>query len=72
MSNNLDDGCQVVWIHKPSFLSLSRDNQRVIWRFDVYPSIDAGLESSKVYVPKLVKTRIDLYADASTYLILVI
>lgn len=49
--SGLDNGCQVdvLW---PGYLHSSVGNQRVIWRSgvcpDVYPDIDAGLESSKV------------------------
>lgn len=38
----------------------------------VYLGIDTGLGSSKVSVPRLVRTRIGLFAHASTYSILVI
>lgn len=44
-----------------------RCSQRVIWKFDVSPGIDAGLKSSDVEVPRLVKTRIALFPHTSTY-----
>lgn len=46
-------------------------SQRVIWRFGIYPGIDAGLESSKVQVPRLGKARIESFPHTSTYLILI-
>ena len=38
-------GNPAVW---PFFPSFSKGNQRASWRFDVYPGIDIGLETSKV------------------------
>lgn len=38
---------RVVWIRERSVLSPSGTNQRVIWKFDLYPDIDAGLEKFK-------------------------
>lgn len=55
----------------------------VIWGFgpclgidaqwsDVPPGFDKGLESSEVYVPRLVKATIVLFPHASAYFILII
>lgn len=61
MTSGLNTQSQVVWIHKFPFFSHSGVNWKVILRFDVYTAIDAGLESSKVYVPRLVKTKIESF-----------
>ena len=45
---------------------------QIIWRFGVYPGIDVGLENSKVEVPRLVKTGVELFLHAPTHLVLVI
>lgn len=62
----------MVWLREGSFFSPSGGNQRVIWKLAVYPAIDAGLDSSEVYVPRLVKARIESFPQASTYVIIVI
>lgn len=85
MPGGLDDGCQGVWrvgTRRSGHISgldngldmsiLQGGNERALWRSDVHPGIDAGLQSSKVQVPRLVKARIESFPHASAYLILVI
>lgn len=69
--NPVDDQWSGQWISDgldawTFFLSLPGGNQRVIWRSDVYPDIDTGLESSKGQVPRLIKIRIESFPQAST------
>lgn len=46
--------------------SPSGGDQRVIWRSVVYPGIDS--RAATVYVPRLLKTRTELFPCGSTYL----
>lgn len=57
MTGHLENGCNVVWLCEHSYLSPSGGKRRTVWRFDVYLGADTGLESSKVKVSSLVKTK---------------
>ena len=54
MTSGLRTGCQVLWIMdvwRSEYMNILflvlQGNQRVIWRFHVYPGIEAGLENLK-------------------------
>lgn len=70
-TGGLDNKCPV-GVRWPGYMCPSGGNRRVIWRCGVCPGNDTELESAKVKVPRLVRTREGPFPNALTFTRLII